>query len=609
MIVIVVAVTGFGLVAGLGLGGARTIDEAYPQLSRQERRDRIRQAEDDLRMMSTVLNQVLTAYYKEDVDIHEVAVGGLKGMMSQLDPYSDFYVEDYDEGEVADLEITITGTYSGIGATIANAGGALSIISPMKGSPAESAGLQAGDVIAEIDGTPSRDFSSARAASMIKGPVGTEVTLMIEREGIPEPLEIKIIRQQIEVNDVSAAVFAAPGIAYIEIGRFTRNTGRFLVEALRRLEADQPMEGLILDLRGNPGGILVEALEVAEPFLPPDELVVYTRGRIAQMESDLKTQQDQLFQGRLVLLVNQGSASASEIVAGAFQDLDRGVIVGRTTFGKGLVQSVGEISEGSKFRLTTGEYFTPSGRNLQRPFVRNNAGRFVVRNPNAPDTTQHPTYTSRNGRTVTGSGGVVPDIEAEGLMGNILLFDLKFRRGMFLRYVNNYVNTRGIEQGSKVTVNDVLLDDFRRWVTEQDFTFKSPTEMQLDDLLETAKAEEVADALAAEIEALQKAIDRQKNMMWQESSEKIALELRREFVTKLEGYEAGRLEYMEEDPQFQAALEVVLDPQRYASILSGDQEGTNQNNRESESDKPGAEKPGVEEPPVNESEIAETVGI
>jgi|GEM_PF-492376 len=598
-VVIVVMAGAVGFAAGFGLRGTTAIGEADGQITGQERRQIVRQVQEEMRLMGTVLDQVAMAYYR-DVDIHEIAVAGMKGMMSQLDPYSDFYVEEQDLGEVADLEITTTGTYSGIGATIGYAAGVLSIISPMKGSPAIGAGLQAGDVIAEIDGTPSRDFPTEKAASLIKGPVGTQVTLMIEREGIPQPLEIVITRAQIEVNDVSAAVFAAPGIAYVEIGRFTRNTGHFLVEALEKLQAEQQMEGLILDLRGNPGGMLDEAVAVADPFLPEGELVVYTRGRMPEIKADLTTKEAQLFEGRMVVLVNQGSASASEIIAGAVQDLDRGVIVGRTTFGKGLVQSVGEITEGNKFRLTTGEYFTPSGRNLQRPFVRNPSGRLVVRNPSAPDTTDHPIFTSRNGRSVSGGGGVVPDIEADGILGNILLFDLKFRRGMFLRYVNNYVNTRGIERGTRIPVGEALLDDFRDWVAEEGFTFESPTEMRLDELLETAEAEDIVDELASELEALQRAIEREKDRMWQESLDSIALELRREFVTKLEGYEAGLLTYMEEDPQFQAALEIVQDPDRYSSILSGADEGGSRRLQ-----RPELEMPQMEDPEEKESDIVE----
>ncbi len=278
------------------------------------------------------------------------------------------------------------------------------------------------------------------------------------------------------------------------------------------------------------------------------------------------------------------------------------MIVGKTTFGKGLVQSVGEISEGTRFRLTTGEYFTPSGRNLQRPFVRNPVGRLVVMNPNAPDTTEHALYASRNGRTVSGGGGVIPDIEAEGMLGNILLFDLKFRRGMFLRYVNNYVNTRGVEQGSKVNVDNALLEDFQKWTTEQGFTFETPTEMLLDDLLEIAEAEKIADDISAEFNALQRAIERQKNGMWQESRDKIALELRREFVTRLEGYEAGRLVYMEKDLQFQAAMEVVREETRYSSILSGTDEERSISIR-----LPETEKPGMEEQEDEHPEIADTL--
>lgn len=600
-LVFAVVAGALGIAAGLGFKGATANSEADGQISRQERNRIARQVREEMQLVGAILNQVSLAYY-EDVDIHELAIAGVKGIMSRLDPYSDFYVVEEDEAAVADLDITVSGTYSGIGATIGYTGETLSIISPMKGSPALRAGLQAGDIIAMIDSTYSRQMSTAKAASLIKGPVGTQVILMIEREGFPEPLDMVITRAQIEVNDVSAAVFAEPGIAYIEIGRFTKNTGQFLVKALEKLQDEQPLEGLILDLRGNPGGMLDEAVAVAEPFLPPGELVVFTRGRIPEMIADLETREEQLFKGRLVVLVNQGSASASEIVAGVVQDLDRGVIVGKTTFGKGLVQSVGEISEGTRFRLTTGEYFTPSGRNLQRPFVRNPVGRLVVMNPNAPDTTEHALYASRNGRTVSGGGGVIPDIEAEGMLGNILLFDLKFRRGMFLRYVNNYVNTRGVEQGSKVNVDNALLEDFQKWTIEQGFTFETPTQMLLDDLMEIAEAEKIAGDISAEFDALKRAIERHKNEMWPDSRGKIALELRREFVTKLEGYEAGRLVYMEEDLQFQAAMEVVREETRYSSILSGtDEEGSISIRL------PETEKPGMEEQEDEDSEIADTV--
>lgn len=569
LVVLLIAAGAVGIAAGLDLNGVNAADNVESSFSQQDRREQSRQIQEYTNLMYNILTEVNQSYYKE-IDIPEVAIAGLKGMMSALDPYSDFYVEEQDEGVVADLEITTTGTYSGIGATIGYMGGMLSIIAPMKGSPAEGAGLQAGDVIAQIDGTPSKTLSTAKAASLIKGPVDTDVTLMIEREGFPEPLEIIITRQQINVNDVSAASFAAPGVAYIEISRFSKNTGQFLADAIKKLEKEQKIEGLVLDLRGNPGGVLDEAIAVAELFLPPGDMVVYTRGRKANMNQDYKSREAQLFKGNLTVLVNQGSASASEIIAGAIQDLDRGVVVGKTTFGKGLVQQVGGDRKGNVFRLTTGEYFTHSGRNLQRPFVKSASGRLMVRNPSIPDTSVDlAIHMSRNGRTVTGGGGVVPDVEAEGIMGNILLFDLKFRRSMFLRYVNNYVNTRSIKQGAKIKVDAALLDDFQRWSIEDGFTFLSPTEMLLDDLKETAEAEDAADELGAEIKSLEKAIERQKDKMWKESRDKIALELRREFVTKLEGYDAGLLEYMKEDPQFQAAMDVLRDPQRYSTLLSG----------------------------------------
>ena len=566
VLLLLAAVVGFA--AGPATERASGADGAAAGTDLLEPQSSISELSEQDRLLRGILTEIWRNYYSE-VDITEVATGALKGMMAQLDPYSEYYVEEQDTAAVADLENTITGTYSGIGATITSRAGDLSIVAPMKMSPAANAGLQAGDLIIRIDGTPSRHFTASRAASLIKGPVGTEVVLTILREGFPAPLEVPIIRATIEVNDVSAAEFAAPGIAYIEIGRFTRNTGRFLLEEIEKLEAEQTIEGMILDLRANPGGLLDEALEVAEPFLPDNELVVYTRGRMRNMNAEFRTDMPQRYAGRLAILVNNGSASASEIVAGALQDLDRAVIVGQPTFGKGLIQQVAQLDEGTFLRLTTGEYFTPSGRSLQRAFIRDDRGMLAVRNPSAPDTTEHPAYRSRNGREVRGGGGVVPDIEADGIMGNVLLFELKFIRTMFLRYVNNYANTRNIEQGASVVVDDALIDDFKEWSLEQGFTFQTPTEMQLDNLRLTAEAEEIAGSMASEIEALQEAIDREKARMWEASRPGIALELRREFVTRLEGYGRGQLVYMEEDPQFQAALRAVQDAQHYAGILSG----------------------------------------
>ncbi|MFC1545432.1 S41 family peptidase [Gemmatimonadota bacterium] len=577
-LVLLVTVAGLGLTASGVFRSANAISSENPEIIRQGSRNLQQEVREYNNLMYNVLLEVGRGYYK-DIDVGDIAIAGIKGMMASLDPYSDFYVEEIDPGLVADMEITTTGTYSGIGSTIGYSGGVLSIIAPMKGSPSMMAGLLAGDIIAEIDGEPSKSFSTAKAASLIKGPAGTDVTLMIEREGFPDALEFVITRAQIEVNDVSAATFAAPGIAYIEISRFSKNTGQFLVEAIEKLGREQTIEGLILDLRGNPGGLLDEAIAVTEPFLPPGEMIVYTRGRVPNMNENYLSRERQLYDGRLVVMVNQASASASEIIAGAVQDLDRGIVVGKTSFGKGLVQVVGQMGRmpdgngANIFRLTAGEYFTASGRNLQRPFGTDDLGRIVIRNPGDQDSTDHPIFLSQRGREVTGGGGVVPDIELDGIMGNILLFDLKFRRGIFLRYVNNYVNTRNVAEGTTVSVNDELLDDFRAWAEAQGFSFETPTEMRLDDLVETASAEGADDAMAAEITALQRAIDRQKDSMWQESRESIALELRREFVTRLQGYDAGLMAYFSKDPQFQAALEVLGDRAQYAAVLSGESVG------------------------------------
>jgi carboxyl-terminal processing protease len=294
--------------------------------------------------------------------------------------------------------------------TISTQSGWLTVVSPIEGTPASRAGIMTGDKIVAIDGSSTEGLSSDEAAEQIRGPKGTQVTLTIHREGEVDDLDFELTRDEIPITSLPYAFFIAPHIAYMRLARFAKNSADEMDDALRALQEQDEIEVVLLDLRGNSGGLLTSAVDVADRFLDDEMLVVYTSGRIP------RSNQKEVASGErtwatlpLIVMVDRGSASASEIVAGAVQDWDRGLVVGRTTFGKGLVQNVYELSEGGALKITTARYYTPSGRSIQRDYAGTrmeyyrNAGR-------ANGDSIRPLALSHGGRTLEGGGGIVPDV-------------------------------------------------------------------------------------------------------------------------------------------------------------------------------------------------------
>ncbi len=297
--------------------------------------------------------------YIKEVKTKDLIYGALKGMMATLDPHSQFM----DPETYKEMQIETEGKFEGLGISIWIRDGQLTIVSPIEGTPAYEAGIQAGDKIVEIDGESTKDITLQDAVKKMRGPRGTSVTLTIEREGIDEPLEFTIVRGVIIVKSIPYSFLTEEKIGCIRIREFKKQASEDLEEALGELEKGG-MEGLILDLRNNHGGLLNEAVEICDKFLPKKKLIVSTQGRVSSQSLRYLSSEAPHPDYPLVILINKGSASASEIVAGAIQDYKRGTIIGEKSFGKGTVQSVLALEDGSGLRLTTAHYLTPKGRNI-----------------------------------------------------------------------------------------------------------------------------------------------------------------------------------------------------------------------------------------------------
>ncbi len=341
--------------------------------------------------------------YARTVNVDEaIYEGAIPGMLRVLDPHSTFF----DREAFARLRENQMGRYFGVGMQIMQQGRRTIVIAPFVGSPAYRAGIRPGDVILKVDGKPCEGLSGDEVAALLKGPKGTVVHITVGREGWAEPIEFTVVRDEIPRPGVDFYTLVRPGIGYIRISDFNETTGEELAQALDRLDA-RHLDGLILDLRDNLGGLLNQAVEVADSFLDKDQLIVSHRGRSSPERRYYAVHGNRGIRVPLVVLINGATASASEIVAGALQDHDRALIVGQTSFGKGLVQTVSELSDGTGLALTTARYYTPSGRLIQRPYQNISYWeyRWNPQPPKKPDV-----KLTDSGRRVYGEGGITPDV-------------------------------------------------------------------------------------------------------------------------------------------------------------------------------------------------------
>ena len=420
--------------------------------------------------------------YVGEVDSEQLVYGAVTGMLQTLDPHSSFM----DPRTYAQLRERQEGRYYGLGITITVVDDDITVVAIFEGSPAYKRGLRRGDVIARIDGEDAKGWTSDQAVRKLRGEKGSFVELAIERHGYADLLPVRVERDEINIPTILGAFMLAERTGYIKLRDFSETTDRDLSRALRQL-ASEGMERLMLDLRDNPGGPLDQAIRVSNRFLPKGDLIVYTRGRVANSDQDYRaTQASEFTDLALVVLVNRNSASASEIVSGAIQDHDRGLIVGETTFGKALVQSVYRISQGAGLALTTARYYTPSGRLIQRPWDGTFDEYLTYTLRDQDDSRDHDQtelrYTDA-GRQVFGGGGVEPD---RRFVGPIEGFNpTRFGRSLHSRQLfAGYAQRYSAEGDTRVqleaqdrrvvargfTVDDEIVENFRRYLETERIT-------------------------------------------------------------------------------------------------------------------------------------------
>ena len=312
---------------------------------------------EELKTFSEVLTQVQKSYVDE-TKVKDLVQGAIRGMLSTLDPHSAYMTPDM----YKEMQVETKGEFGGVGIQIGVKENRLAVIAPIEGTPAYRAGIKSGDFITKVNDETTKDLTLMDAVQKMRGPKGSKVNLTIQRDGTADPLQFTLVRDTIKIESVKSKVL--DNIGYVRLTQFQESTGRDLSKVLKQFK-DQKLQSTILDLRNNPGGLLTASVEVSEQFLPGGKLVVYTKGRESKKDEWIAKGKDQMDDSPMIILINEGSASASEIVAGALQDYGRAVIVGTTSFGKGSVQTILPLGDGSGLRLTTAKYYTPKGRSIQ----------------------------------------------------------------------------------------------------------------------------------------------------------------------------------------------------------------------------------------------------
>ncbi len=509
--------------------------------------------------------ETISHKYVDDVDPEGLSKAAIRGIVDQLDPYTVFFEKKGSEN----LKIITRGKYGGLGMEISKREGKITVIAPIDNTPAQRAGIRAGDVINKIDGEPTENMTLDEASSKLRGKVGTKVTIEILRPGVSEPITLTLTREEIVLKDVTYADFVEPGAAYFRLTSFSDKAASELKEAIARLQEKGEIKQVVLDLRGNPGGLLASAVEVANIFLPHGEVVVKTKGSHEEETVFTTTEEPLLPDVPLAVLVNNGSASASEIVAGAIQDLDRGVIVGRRTFGKGLVQQVYPLDKlhDVYLKITTAKYYIPSGRCIQKEDYKKNKEIFTdLEDPVDIDSLVG--YHTKNGREVHGGGGIKPDVKVPAEKPNPLLISL-WSKGYFFRFTVDYLAKHPeIKTLDQIQVDDGILEEFKAYLDSNKLDYEIDGESELKDFLKIAEKDSYSVELRNLVSMAVEMLDIEKDREFNASREKIARYLLAEFAEKLGGTNARIAVMLKSDRTLKKALEVLNQPERYREILA-----------------------------------------
>ncbi len=551
VLVVFILLFAFGFQAKTGFAQDKTKKEDYYY--------RLKQGWDYLQKVYELLNR----YYVDEIDPYPLLKTGIEGMLDKLDPYTVFIERD---GENR-LRMITTGRYGGVGLEIGLRNKKVTVIAPIENSPAAKSGIQAGDIIEKINGKDISDWSLEKVSSILRGKIGVKVRLLIRRPGLDRTFEVELTRDEIVIEDVGYAGFLQKGIGYVSLRGFTEKAPDELKAALRRLQKKQPLQGLVLDLRGNPGGLLDAAVQVVNIFVPKNVLVVYTKG-FRENEYKFYTQEDPMLPDiPLVVLVNGGSASASEIVAGALQDLDRAVIVGEPTFGKGLVQKVFNIDKINdvKLKITTAKYYIPSGRSIQKRDYASKNGVIITDSSVVKD--QNHIFYTRNKREVHDRGGIEPDILVKGDSLSNISVEL-IRKNLLFDFAVKYHQKQPQWNDSSFTITQAMFDEFNEFLKEKNFRFTIEGEKELSHLKKLVQKRGYNSGIVQLIDELKKKLEVNKKLEFERNVPQIKELLRLELAEKYFGSKMRSRLALENDPQVERAQTLLTDLSDYKKILA-----------------------------------------
>ncbi len=501
----------------------------------------------------------ITINYVDSLDPEEFMRAGIDGMLRTLDPYT-VYIGEKENDEI---DLITNGKYGGVGVTIGLRDGYVTVINLLEGFSAAKQGVEVGDRIIEVEGKATKGISLEGIRQFVRGAPGTELKMKIEREGEKKPIDFVLMREEISVHNIAYAGYVVDGIGYVRLERFSRTAGDDLHNTIKDLQAKGELKGLVLDLRDNPGGLLESAVEVVSKFVPENSLVVSTRGRKSDSERKYYSLEAPMLKDvPIAVLVNRFSASASEIVGGAFQDLDRGVVVGTRTFGKGLVQTIAQLSENTSLKITTARYYTPSGRCIQEIdyWHRDGDGNVTTK----PDSLRREFRTAHN-RRVWESGGILPDTIVSDTARNMYLEELN-RKSMFFKYANHFAAERKmIPDTFKVT--NAIINDFEAFLKEKGFEYQDEGEMKLKELRTLAENARYDQSFLDGINKLENELKVSSGKQVYRYQEDIRVALKTEILARMKGDNARFESMFAADQQLQAAISILKDKKTYNKLL------------------------------------------
>lgn len=504
----------------------------------------------------------LNMYYVDETNPGELMKKGIDDMLGSLDPYTNYIPES----EIEDYRYMTTGQYGGIGALVRQQGDYVVISEPYEGFPAQKADLRAGDRLLKINDIDVKGKKTDDISKYLKGQASTTLKLLIEREGEKKPLEKTLNREEIKIKSVPYSGMISNGVGYIKLTGFTENAAGEVKEALLSLKKNPELKSIVFDLRGNPGGLLKEAVDIVNIFVDKGTEVVSTRGKVKDWDKVHKASSIPVDMNiPITVLVDRGSASASEIVSGSIQDLDRGVVIGQRSYGKGLVQQTRQLSYNAQLKVTVAKYYTPSGRCIQALDYSHKGEDGSV--DKVPDSLIS-AFKTRNGRIVYDGGGIAPDVNVETQKYSSILASL-VTKNLIFDYATKYrIAHNTIAPAKEFKLSDTEYEEFVTFLNGKDYDYTTKTEKTLDDLKKVASEDKTIDVLSEDITALKNKITHNKKEDLVKFKPEIKQFLEEEIASRYY-FQNGRLESsFKDDKELVEAIAVLNDQEKYKKILT-----------------------------------------